>query len=95
MLIGDYSFFFAVAEGHEGEQPQEKKSVLGRVKARARKIRDSLTKQGPSNDQDHSHDEEDNDEDDKEMVQDPEVPGAPSNICFLNLITNSNASLSL
>lgn len=54
------------------------------MKARAKKIRDSLTKQGNSNDQDHTHDEEDNDEDDKEMVQDPEDPGAPSNICFLN-----------
>ncbi|KAM7494495.1 hypothetical protein LguiB_029104 [Lonicera macranthoides] len=67
------------AEGHEGEQPQEKKSVLGRVKARAKRIRDSLTKQGHSNDQDHPQDEEDNDEDDKEMVHDPEVPGAPIN----------------
>lgn len=76
ILIGEYYFFFAVGEGHEGDQQHhEKKSVLGIVKAKAKKIKNTLTKHGHGHDHDHSHDEEDYDEDDEEMVHDPEVHG--------------------
>lgn len=67
-------------EEHGGRP--EKKSVLKKVKAKARKLRDTITGQGHGHDEDHIPDDcdldEDDDDEDEEMVEDPEIPGAPS-----------------
>ncbi|KAK2653843.1 hypothetical protein Ddye_013699 [Dipteronia dyeriana] len=63
-----------VAEGDQGEQPHEKKSVFTKVKAKARKIKDTLTGHGHDNENDL--DEED-DEDDQEKFEDPQIHDAP------------------
>ncbi|XVF09867.1 hypothetical protein REPUB_Repub07fG0134100 [Reevesia pubescens] len=74
----------------EDEHHHEKKSVLKKVKAKAKKIKDTITKHGHGHNHDHDHghdyhgghipddhdlDEEDDDE--EEIVEDPEVHGAP------------------
>lgn len=73
-------FGFAAAEGHDDEHSHEKKSVLKKVKAKAKKIKDTLKKHGHDhehhpderyNPDDHDLDEED--DEDEEMVEDPEV----------------------
>nr|XP_012567369.1 LIM domain-containing protein A-like isoform X2 [Cicer arietinum] len=72
-------------EHHDGH---EKKSVLKKVKAKAKKIKNTLTKHGH---QEHGHDQyhyedqhipddhdlDEEDDYDEELVQDPEVHGAP------------------
>ncbi|XP_061358969.1 low-temperature-induced 65 kDa protein-like [Gastrolobium bilobum] len=75
----------------EHNHDHEKKSVLKKVKAKAKKIKDTITKHG-HHDHDHEHgheyhyedqhipDDHDLDEendDDDEMVEDPEIHGAP------------------
>ncbi|XP_071724691.1 low-temperature-induced 65 kDa protein-like [Rutidosis leptorrhynchoides] len=63
------------------EQPHEKKSVLKKVKAKAKKIKDTLTKHGHGHDDhddvpdDHDLDEEDDYE--EESVEDPDIHDAP------------------
>ncbi|WJX14540.1 hypothetical protein P8452_04783 [Trifolium repens] len=83
---------YPVTLTHGPEEPSEpeKKSVMSRVKAKARKVRDSIKKQGQkvldpgngnSNEIQHtpeSDDEGDLDEEDKEVVQDPQVHQVPS-----------------
>ncbi|TXG70900.1 hypothetical protein EZV62_005835 [Acer yangbiense] len=59
-----------VAEGDQGEQHHEKKSVFTKVKARAKKMKDSLTGHG------HGLDEE-GDEDDQEKFEDPRIHDSP------------------
>ncbi|KAK3220727.1 hypothetical protein Dsin_014697 [Dipteronia sinensis] len=61
-----------VAEGDQGEQPHEKKSVFTKVKARAKKMKDTLTGHG----QEHDLDEED-DGDDQEKLEEPEIHDKP------------------
>ncbi|XP_061369533.1 low-temperature-induced 65 kDa protein-like isoform X2 [Gastrolobium bilobum] len=73
---------------HGAEEPHsdhEKKSVLNKVKAKAKKIKDTIKKQGQhvldhgheyNNEDQHIPDDHDLDED-EETVEDPEVQGAP------------------
>ncbi|KAG6660436.1 hypothetical protein CIPAW_03G106300 [Carya illinoinensis] len=69
-----------LAEGREDEQSNEKTSVLTKVKAKAKKIKDTLKKYGHGHDHDDEHhpderyipDDHDLDEE-KKMVEDPEV----------------------
>lgn len=63
-------------ELQEGDQEHhEKKSVLKKVKAKAKKIKDTITKHGHGHDH---HDEEDvSDDEEDEVVEDPEIQGAP------------------
>ncbi|KAF3432992.1 hypothetical protein FNV43_RR24094 [Rhamnella rubrinervis] len=75
----------AEGDDHHDEKP----SVMTKMKAKAKKIKDTLKKHGYGHNQDHDHDdphdghvpddhdlEEENDEY-EEMVKDPEVQGAP------------------
>ncbi|KAG6721219.1 hypothetical protein I3842_03G101500 [Carya illinoinensis] len=69
-----------LAEGREDEHSNEKTSVLTKVKAKAKKIKDTLKKYGHGHDHDDEHhpderyipDDHDLDEE-KKMVEDPEV----------------------
>ncbi|KAF7813202.1 putative purine permease 4 [Senna tora] len=72
------------AEEHYHGDEHEKKSVLKKVKAKAKKIKDTIKKHG--NDHDHpeghqhipdDHDLDEEDEEDEEIVEDPEIHGAP------------------
>ncbi|XP_024171521.1 low-temperature-induced 65 kDa protein isoform X2 [Rosa chinensis] len=67
-------------EGEE-EEHHEKTSVLKKVKARARKLRDTITGQGNHGHEPEGHQTPDNDQDldeeDDEDVDDPDVHGAP------------------
>ncbi|XP_019453880.1 PREDICTED: low-temperature-induced 78 kDa protein-like isoform X2 [Lupinus angustifolius] len=80
-----------VSHGEEDHHhDHEKKSVLKKVKAKAKKIKDKVTKHG-HHDHEHGHDQyhyedqhipddhdlDEEDDDDEEMVHDPEVHGAP------------------
>ncbi|XP_021730098.1 low-temperature-induced 65 kDa protein-like isoform X5 [Chenopodium quinoa] len=58
--------------GHNEEHHGEKKSVLKKVKAKAKKIKDSI-KEHVGHGHDHDHDE--NDDEDDEMDMDPEIHG--------------------
>lgn len=83
-------------EGEDlGEHHQEKQSMLKKVKAKAKKLKDTIAKHSPGQGHDHDNpqeghvlddhdlDQEDDEEEDEEMVEDPEVNGAPSKlICF-------------
>ncbi|KAJ0551800.1 hypothetical protein HanHA300_Chr07g0261071 [Helianthus annuus] len=60
---------------NEDEHHGEKKSVMKKVKEKAKKIKNTITKHGHGH---HHHDEEEDDDDDEEAVEDPEVHGAPS-----------------
>ncbi|KAL4029433.1 hypothetical protein IC575_007644 [Cucumis melo] len=62
-------------ELEEGEEHHEKKSVLKKVKAKAKKIKDTITKHAHAHDHHDEEDEEDDEED--EVVEDPEIQGAP------------------
>ncbi|WJX71471.1 hypothetical protein P8452_55462 [Trifolium repens] len=82
-----------VAHGtEEHHDDHEKKSVLKKVKAKAKKIKDTITKHGHHDDNEHGHghghdqyhyenqhipDDHDLDEEDDEDVHDPEIHGAP------------------
>ncbi|XP_031392751.1 low-temperature-induced 65 kDa protein-like isoform X2 [Punica granatum] len=70
----------------EGEDHHEKKSVLKKVKAKAKKLKDTITKHGHNHDHDrheghipddHDLDEEDEEAEDEEVVEDPDIHGAP------------------
>lgn len=65
----------------EGEHHHEKKSVLKKVKAKAKKIKDTIKKHGHGHEHEHEHDDHHNeeyeDEDEEEMDEDPEIHGAP------------------
>ncbi|KAL0299519.1 UNVERIFIED_CONTAM: Low-temperature-induced protein [Sesamum radiatum] len=66
----------SVMEGErEGEHNQhgEKKSVLKKVKEKAKKIKDTMKKHGHG----HDHASEEDDDESEEMVTDPDVHGAP------------------
>ncbi|KAL5568030.1 hypothetical protein UlMin_024605 [Ulmus minor] len=75
-----------VVEG-EDEQHHEKRSVFTKVKDRARKIKDTITKHGHDQEHDdpnqhhhegdHDLDEEDDDDEVEGRVADPEIHGAP------------------
>ncbi|XP_044468821.1 low-temperature-induced 65 kDa protein-like [Mangifera indica] len=71
-IVGDHTS----GEG-EDKHHQETKWVLKKVKAKARKIKDTLTKHGHNHNHDHDHIPDDHDLDEEEMVEDPEVHGAP------------------
>ncbi|KAI3720682.1 hypothetical protein L2E82_31673 [Cichorium intybus] len=65
-------------EEHHGE----KKSVIKKVKEKAKKLKNTITKHGHGHgDHDHHHhddvEDDDDDDDDEEMEKDPEVHGAP------------------
>lgn len=64
----------------EDENHHEKKSVLKKVKDKAKKIKSTLTKHGHHDDHDntHGHEEYEEEYEDEEMAEDPEVHGAPS-----------------
>ncbi|XP_038888502.1 low-temperature-induced 65 kDa protein isoform X2 [Benincasa hispida] len=67
-------------EGKEEEDGQlhEKKSVLKKVKAKAKKIKDTITKHGHGHDHDHhDYEDEDDEDEDDEVIEDPEIQGAP------------------
>ncbi|KAK9071621.1 hypothetical protein SSX86_008050 [Deinandra increscens subsp. villosa] len=64
----------------EDEHHGEKKSVMKKVKEKAKKIKNTITKHGHGHDHHHHDDEDDDDEDDDdddEAVMDAEVHGAP------------------
>ncbi|XP_035550858.1 low-temperature-induced 65 kDa protein-like isoform X2 [Juglans regia] len=73
------------AEGREDEHPHEKTSMFKKVKAKAKRMKDTLKKHGQGPDQDHhenhpderlipdDHDLDKEDDEDEEMVEDPEV----------------------
>ncbi|KAK4384989.1 Low-temperature-induced protein [Sesamum angolense] len=66
----------SVMEGErEGEHNQhgEKKSVLKKVKEKAKKIKDTMKKHGHG----HDHASEEDEDESEEMVTDPDVHGAP------------------
>ncbi|KAK4431493.1 Low-temperature-induced protein [Sesamum alatum] len=68
----------SVTEGErEGEHNQhgEKKSVLKKVKEKAKKIKDTVKKHGHGHGHDHAYEEDDDAS--EEMVNDPDVHGAP------------------
>ncbi|KAG8381334.1 hypothetical protein BUALT_Bualt06G0111600 [Buddleja alternifolia] len=78
----------SVIEGDQGDQGEhdhhEKKSVLKKVKDKAKKIKDTIKKHGHhghEHEHEYRHDqiseEEEDDDEDEEMVNDPEVHGAP------------------
>ncbi|CAI9117783.1 OLC1v1019268C1 [Oldenlandia corymbosa var. corymbosa] len=74
----------SVVEDEGDQQHHEKKSVLKKVKDKAKKIKDKLThgheqEHGQVQERDYQHDEYEEAEegDDEEMVQDPEIHGAP------------------
>lgn len=56
------------------------------MKAKARKIKDSLAKHGYGHSHDHDLDEEGGDDDDEEMVEDPEIHAAPSMFPSLHML---------
>ncbi|KAJ9539647.1 hypothetical protein OSB04_026153 [Centaurea solstitialis] len=65
---------------NEDEHHGEKKSVIKKVKEKAKKLKNTITKHGHGHgDDDHHHHEEDDDDDDDddEMEEDAEVHGAP------------------
>lgn len=80
---------FYVVEGHDynEEHHGEKKSVIKKVKEKAKKLKNTITKHGHGHgdsDQHQDHQDEEDDDDD-EMEKDAEVHGAPSKSClFLN-----------
>ncbi|KAK6155704.1 hypothetical protein DH2020_009952 [Rehmannia glutinosa] len=66
----------SVIGGEGGDQHGEKKSVLKKVKDKAKKIKDTITKHGHGHEHDYRHDqisEEDDEEEDEDMVNAPEV----------------------
>lgn len=89
-FLSGNEFSSAAVEGEEhGDHHHEKESVLKKVKAKAKKLKDKIAKHGHGHDHDnrqeghvgpddHSLDEED--DEDEEMVEDPEVHGAPSEL---------------
>jgi hypothetical protein len=98
-------FGYIVAHGtEEHHDDHEKKSVLKKVKAKAKKIKDTITKHGHRDDNEHGHghdqyhnqhipDDHDLDEEDDEDVHDPEIHGAPSKVFFLSfLLTHKKLS---
>ncbi|RZC73013.1 hypothetical protein C5167_048493 [Papaver somniferum] len=66
---------------HEQDEHHEKKSVIKKVKAKAKKIKDTIgSKIHGGHEHEHEHDDQDLDEEDDsddELEQDPEVHGAP------------------
>ncbi|KAD5961250.1 hypothetical protein E3N88_12723 [Mikania micrantha] len=63
---------------NEDEHQGERKSVIKKVKEKAKKIKSTITKHGHGHDgHDHHHDENDDDDYIDESVEDPEVHGAP------------------
>ncbi|KAI3879457.1 hypothetical protein MKX03_014077 [Papaver bracteatum] len=68
---------------HEQDEHHEKKSVIKKVKAKAKKIKDTIGSKihgGHEHEHDREHDDQDLDEEDDfddELEQDPEVHGAP------------------
>ncbi|XP_052187716.1 low-temperature-induced 65 kDa protein-like isoform X2 [Diospyros lotus] len=69
----------AATEGGHEEHHHEKPSVMQKVKARAKMIKETIKKHGHGHDQDdhQSHEEEEEEDDEEKMVQDPEVHGSP------------------
>jgi hypothetical protein len=78
-----------MAQG-EDEHAYERKSVMKKVKAKAKKIKDTLKKHGHGHDHDHDHDHDyqrvghhipddhdldEEDDEDEETVEDPEIHG--------------------
>lgn len=72
---------------NEGEQHHgEKKSVLKKVKDKAKKIKDTIKKHGHTHDHEGGHRRgdiyqqgfEEDESDDDEVINDPEIHGAPS-----------------
>nr|GLL38939.1 low-temperature-induced 65 kDa protein-like [Ipomoea trifida] len=59
----------------DDEHHHEKKSVLKKVKAKAKKIKDTLTHHGHGHGHEHDRDDEESLEDDDEMEEDPDVHG--------------------
>ncbi|XP_076939214.1 low-temperature-induced 65 kDa protein-like [Bidens hawaiensis] len=63
---------------YEDEHHGEKKSVIKKVKEKAKKIKNTITKHGHGHgDHEHHHHDDEDDDDDEETVEDPEVHGAP------------------
>ncbi|KNA23921.1 hypothetical protein SOVF_019650 [Spinacia oleracea] len=68
----------SIQTGHNEDEKPEKKTMMMKVKAKARKIRDSIKNVGHSHDHDHDHDENDDDDDEEEEVEmdmDSEIQG--------------------
>nr|GEX16891.1 low-temperature-induced 65 kDa protein-like [Tanacetum cinerariifolium] len=59
----------ATGHDHNEDEHHEKRSVIKKVKEKAKKLKNKITH--------HGHDNEEDDDDDDETVEDPEVHGAP------------------
>lgn len=71
-----FFFFFDEVIGGEGEG--EKKSMMTKVKDKAKKIKDTIKKHGG-----HGHDHGEEDDEDGETVDASDVHGAPGESRFL------------
>ncbi|XP_065869792.1 low-temperature-induced 65 kDa protein-like [Euphorbia lathyris] len=83
----DHSYEHHAVGEDENEHHHEKKSVLKKVKAKAKKIKDTLKSHGQGHHDhddhlvhdtpdDHDLDEDDDEDEDEEMANDPEIHGA-------------------
>lgn len=70
----------------EHNQHGEKKSVLKMVKDKAKKVKDTIKKYGQGHEDDYRHDHisEGEDDEDEQMVNAPEVHGAPSAFSYVS-----------
>jgi len=101
-LLSNFGWMYIVAHGTvEHHDEHEKKSVLKKVKAKAKKIKDTITKHGHHDDheQGHGHDQyqyenqhipDDHDLDEEDEVdEDPEIHGAPSNLFLFHFFLHT------
>lgn len=69
-------------EEGDHEHHHQKKSVLKKVKDKAKKIKHTIQKHGghgqEQHEHEHGHDHEEEEDEDEEMFEDPEIHGAPS-----------------
>lgn len=62
---------------------------MGKMKAQAKKIKDSLTKHSPGDNHDHipdDHDLDKEEDEEEEIVEDPEIHGAPSTFVYTHIL---------
>ncbi|CAA0826381.1 Unknown protein [Striga hermonthica] len=67
----------SVIEGEGDEEQHEHKSVLKKVKDKAKKIKDKISKHQHQQGEEEEDDDDDEEAEEEEVVNDPEVHGAP------------------